>query len=105
MRAAVEDSRTDRALEEVFAVVEAANGYIEANAPWKLLGKEPARLESILGALVAAEREVAKYLAPFLPATAAELERRLGGGTFVAGPPLFPKAGQSSRAVPASRIQ
>lgn len=93
VRAEVEVHRTDRALEEIFAVVEAANRFLEEQAPWRDLS----RAGPILGAVVAAERAIARQLAPFLPATAAELSRRVNGEDFLPGPPLFPKLLKVSR--------
>ncbi|MCK6547484.1 methionine--tRNA ligase [Myxococcota bacterium] len=98
--------RPDRALAAIFELVEAANRFVDEQAPWRLLGRADARarLEGVLGATVHALDVVAHALAPFLPSTAAELERRLGRSTgrVLEGPPLFPKSRTSQEVIPPS---
>ncbi len=98
------------ALAEIFKVVSRANKYIDENAPWVLAKSEDQkpRLAKVLYNLLETVRVCAGLLAPFMPATAEEISRRLGGvpmdweslGKFgllpceaapVAGPALFPR--------------
>ena len=98
------------ALAEVFKVISRANKYIDENAPW-VLAKDEAlkpRLAKVLYNLLETVRICAGLLTPFMPATAEEIAKRLGGAamdwnslkTFgglnpevacVAGPALFPR--------------
>ena len=98
------------ALNEVFKVISRANKYIDENAPW-VLAKDEAqkpRLARVLYNLLETVRICAGLLQPFMPDTAAEIAKRLGGadlswdtlntfGTLnreaatVAGPALFPR--------------
>ena len=98
------------ALNEIFKVISRANKYIDENAPW-VLAKDEAqkpRLASVLYNLLETVRICAGLLQPFMPDTAAEIAKRLGGadlswdslnafGTLpreaatVAGPALFPR--------------
>ena len=98
------------ALGEVFKVISRANKYIDENAPW-VLAKDEAnkpRLARILYNLLETVRVCGGLLTPFMPATAEEIAKRLGGadmdweslnvyGTLpadvapVAGPALFPR--------------
>jgi methionyl-tRNA synthetase len=103
-----------RALEALFRIVDAANGYLEKREPWRA-AKDPARAAE-LGTTLATACEVLRivslWLAPFLPAASAEIQGRLGlqpgeGGLLAdavrwgavplagrcarAGPPLFPR--------------
>ena len=98
------------ALNEVFKVISRANKYIDENAPW-VLAKDEAqkpRLARVLYNLLETVRVCAGLLQPFMPDTAAEIAKRLGGadltwdslntfGTLnrdvatVAGPALFPR--------------
>ena len=98
------------ALSEVFKVISRANKYIDENAPWVLAKSEEQkpRLARVLYNLLETIRICGGLLQPFMPDTAAEIARRLGGadmswdslnvfGTLestvatVAGPALFPR--------------
>jgi methionyl-tRNA synthetase len=108
--------RTDprKALEALFRVVDAANGYLERREPWRA-ARDPARAAELATTLATAcevLRIVAVLLGPFLPAASREILRRLGvapgeGGALPAaarfgavalagrgveaGAPLFPR--------------
>ena len=98
------------ALSEVFKVISRANKYIDENAPWVLAKSEDSkpRLARVLYNLLETVRICGGLLTPFMPDTAAEIAKRLGGaamdwdslGVFgvlpadvatVAGPALFPR--------------
>ena len=98
------------ALSEVFKVISRANKYIDENAPWVLAKSEEQkpRLARVLYNLLETIRICGGLLQPFMPDTAAEIAKRLGGadmswdslnvfGTLestvatVAGPALFPR--------------
>ena len=98
------------ALAEVFKVISRANKYIDENAPWVLAKSEEQkpRLARVLYNLLETVRVCAGLLTPFMPATAEEISKRLGGaamdwdslGKFgvldaqvatVNGPALFPR--------------
>ena len=98
------------ALNEIFKVISRANKYIDENAPW-VLAKDKAqkpRLASVLYNLLETVRICAGLLQPFMPDTAAEIGKRLGGADLswdslnafgalpreaatLAGPALFPR--------------
>ena len=98
------------ALNEVFKVISRANKYIDENAPWVLAKSEEnkPRLARVLYNLLETVRICAGLLTPFMPATAEEIAKRLGGAPMdwdslgqygllradaapVAGPALFPR--------------
>ena len=98
------------ALAEIFKVISRANKYIDENAPWVLAKDESQkpRLARVLYNLLETVRICGGLLQPFMPDTAAEIGKRLGGadmswdtlnafGTLdkevatVAGPALFPR--------------
>ena len=98
------------ALAEIFKVISRANKYIDENAPWVLAKSEEQkpRLARVLYNLLETVRICGGLLTPFMPDTAAEIAKRLGGadmswdslnrfGTLnaeaatVAGPALFPR--------------
>ena len=107
---AMEHYAFQNALAEIFKVISRANKYIDENAPWVLAKSEESkpRLARVLYNLLETVRICAGLLTPFMPDTAAEISRRLGGapmdwdslGSYgllnpeaatVAGPALFPR--------------
>ena len=66
------------ALEEVWKVVRAANGYIDRQAPWALRKNDPARMAEVLRVLVDAMRPIATVLQPFMPGSMAKMLDQLG---------------------------
>ena len=98
------------ALAEIFKVISRANKYIDENAPWVLAKSEEQkpRLARVLYNLLETVRICGGLLTPFMPDTAAEIAKRLGGADMswdslnrfgalnaetatVAGPALFPR--------------
>ena len=98
------------ALAEVFKVISRANKYIDENTPWVLAKSEESkpRLARVLYNLLETIRICSGLLKPFMPDTADEIARRLGGArtdwdslkgfgvlsvdaATVAGPALFPR--------------
>ena len=98
------------ALAEIFKVISRANKYIDENAPWVLAKSEEQkpRLARVLYNLLETVRICGGLLTPFMPDTAAEIAKRLGGAAMdwdslnqfgvlspevatVAGAPLFPR--------------
>jgi methionyl-tRNA synthetase len=68
------------ALEAVWILVKGTNLYIENAAPWNLAKSDEtrARLEAVLYHALEAVRIVALFTSPVMPATSAEIWRRLG---------------------------
>jgi len=76
----MEALQVGRALDAALELAAAANRYLDEREPWKA-AKDPAREATVPTALhhcCEALRIVAHLLAPFLPATAAEISSRLG---------------------------
>jgi len=68
------------ALEAVWELIAAANGFVETSAPWKL-AKDPAqaaRLDEVLVGLVEAARLAAALVHPVMPASSDRLLEQLG---------------------------
>jgi methionyl-tRNA synthetase len=98
--AALEAFDFRRATAAVWEIVEEANRYIERTAPWHLAGAERAgdvsagyRLDAVLEVLVAACRELARQLAPFVPGLAAGIAAACdySAGRLAAPRQLFPR--------------
>ena len=66
------------ALEEVWKVIRAANGYIDRQAPWALRKTDLVRMATVLRVLVDTLRSVATVLQPFMPGSMAKMLDQLG---------------------------
>lgn len=66
------------ALEEVWKVIRAANGYVDHQAPWSLRKTDPARMASVLRVLADTLRVIATVLVPFMPDSMTRLLDQLG---------------------------
>jgi methionyl-tRNA synthetase len=61
------------AIEVIWRVIRAANGYVDRQAPWKLRKENPARMETVLYVLAETIRRLAILTQPFMPETSAKL--------------------------------
>ena len=66
------------ALEDVWKVIRAANGYIDRQAPWALRKTDPARMAAVLRVLVDTMRPIATVLQPFMPGSMSKMLDQLG---------------------------
>ena len=66
------------ALEEVWKLVRASNGYIDRQAPWALRRTDLARMGSVLRVLADVLRVIATVLQPFMPGSMARMLDQLG---------------------------
>jgi methionyl-tRNA synthetase len=102
-----------RALEAIWAGLQAANTYVDKSAPWKARKEDPARLATIVTTLVEALEAVSILVAPVMPTVADAMRVQLGlppvepqlnkdqwpepmprrtpGTTVAAGEPIFPR--------------
>jgi methionyl-tRNA synthetase len=82
-------------IEAWLRAVFACNAYVDAQAPWALRKTDPERMAAVLGTLVVAVRELARAIAPVIPASADKLLTLIdagGGGAPIPQPtPLFPR--------------
>lgn len=62
-----------RALEEIMRVVGQANGYMDAQAPWKLKQDDPERMQTVLYVLSETIRTLGIISQPFMPDSAAKI--------------------------------
>ncbi|MCB1652327.1 MAG: methionine--tRNA ligase [Alphaproteobacteria bacterium] len=68
-----EQFKIHRALEHIWKIVAAANGYIDAQAPWTLRKEDPARMQTVLYVLAETIRCLAILVQPVTPHAAAEM--------------------------------
>ncbi len=66
------------ALEEVWKLVRAANGYIDRQAPWALQRTDPPRMSTVLRVLADVLRVIATVLQPFMPGSMTRMLDQLG---------------------------
>nr|WP_321986626.1 methionine--tRNA ligase [uncultured Lichenicoccus sp.] len=78
MREQIHRQALHEALEEVWRVVRASNGYIDRQAPWALKRTDPQRMAAVLRVLVDTLRTLATVLAPFMPSSMTSLLDQLG---------------------------
>lgn len=93
-RQALETCRFDRALDEVWEQVRGLNQYIDTEKPWAIAkAGDEEHLREVLAYQVSCLLEIADLLEPFLPETAAKIQKIFAEG-IVRAPKttLFPKA-------------
>lgn len=78
VRAAFDNLAYSQALEAIWAVIRAANVYVDKQAPWALRKTDPARMETVLYMLCEAIRRVAILTQPFMPTASEKLLDQLG---------------------------
>lgn len=78
LRAQLDRQAFHEALEEVWKVVRAGNGYIDRQAPWALKKTDFPRMEAVLRVLADVLRVVATVLQPFMPGSMAKMLDQLG---------------------------
>jgi methionyl-tRNA synthetase len=92
------DSNTEKlafsqALQEIWKAVAWANQAIDQVQPWHLAKsakpEDKKKLAKFLAELVAELREIARALAPYMPATAAVIQQRIRAKSIIKSPPLF----------------
>jgi len=78
VRGCMERQTFHEALEEIWKVIRAANGYIDRQAPWALNKTDKPRMALVLRVLCDAQRVVATLLQPFMPDSMARMLDQLG---------------------------
>lgn len=108
MRAQFDDLAFSKALEIIWRVVDAANIYIDHQAPWKLKKDDPTRMATVLYVLAEVIRVLGIVVQPFVPQSAVKIldqvavaekergfgsiDRKLVAGTALPAPQgVFPR--------------
>ncbi|MFL5253606.1 MAG: methionine--tRNA ligase [Rhodopila sp.] len=78
VRAHIDRQTFHEALEEIWKVIRAANGYIDRQAPWALAKTDRTRMAAVLRVLVDTIRVVATLLQPVMPGSMARMLDQLG---------------------------
>jgi methionyl-tRNA synthetase len=78
LRGAIDRQAFHEALEEVWKVVRAGNGYTDHQAPWTLAKTDRERMAAVLRVLADVLRVIATVLQPFMPGSMAKMLDQLG---------------------------
>jgi methionyl-tRNA synthetase len=78
VRDAIERQTFHEALEDIWKVIRAANGYIDRQAPWALNKTDKVRMGHVLRLLVDTLRTIATLLQPFMPTSMDKMLEQLG---------------------------
>ncbi|MGE5546505.1 MAG: methionine--tRNA ligase [Solirubrobacterales bacterium] len=73
VRDAMDRQMFHEALETIWVVIRAANGYVDRQAPWALKKTDPARMGTVLWVLAETVRNLALLTQPFMPGSSARL--------------------------------
>ncbi len=80
------------ALENIWALVNAANKYVEDTKPWNLSKENKTEeLKEFIALLIQVIRSVSQEIKAFIPTAAQAIEDQLSAGTIKKGNPLFPR--------------
>ena len=88
---AYEELAFDKVLEQIYGYSADLNKNIADTKPWELAKTDPAGALKILLEVIACERQVAKWITPFMPTIGAEMSKRLAAGPIEKYAPLFPR--------------
>src|SRR5262249_45426821 len=91
----------NRVLDAIWAVVSAANRYVDEQAPWALRKTDPERMASVLYVLAETNRHLAILLQPVVPGSAARILDQLG---VPVDRRAFADLGAVGRLVPGTRL-
>ncbi len=69
--------RFDKALEEIWKIIEESNVYIEKNRPWELMKSNQKKYKKVMSILTSNLFLIADLIQPFMPQTALEIEKSL----------------------------
>ncbi len=81
----IEGHRLRAATQELMAAVGAANRYVAAEAPWRLLREDPERARTVLHVALQAVADLHLLSAPFMPFSSCRLHELLGYDDVLTG--------------------
>jgi len=102
---AIERFRIDQAIDEIWQIVDALNGYITENEPWELAKSDDlrGRLATVLYTCLEGLRALAVLLSPVMPQSTATLWQALGADGELVEQPLR-EAGRWGQLAPGSVV-
>ena len=81
----------DKVLESIYGFAGDLNKVVNDKKPWELAKTDKAAAAEILLELICGLRYIARWIEPFMPTVAAEMQRRLAAGKIEKYAPLFPR--------------
>ena len=81
----------DKVLDLIYGYSADLNKKIADTKPWELVKTNPEESLKILLEVIACQRQVAKWITPFMPTIGAEMSKRLAAGPIEKYGPLFPR--------------
>ena len=78
LRGKIEVQAFHEALESIWAIIRAANSYVDSQAPWKLRKANPERMATVLYILADTIRKLACLTQPFMPGSSGLILDQLG---------------------------
>jgi len=101
LRSVMDTQLFHEALEAIWVVVRAANGYVDRQAPWALRKTDEARMRTVLYVLAETIRNLALYTLPVMPTASGAILDQVGVGPDRRS---FAAAGEGGRLVPGTAL-
>ena len=101
VRAHMDRQGFHHALEAIWVVIRAANGYVDRQAPWKLKKEDPARMATVLYVLAETIRHLAILCQPVMPDS---MNKMLDQLAVPADARSFTALGEGGALVPATQL-
>jgi len=102
VRQSIDVQAFNEAIEKVWLVIRAANGYVDRQAPWKLKKEDPERMVTVLYVLAETIRNVALLLQPFMPTS---MDKMLGLLEIDAADRRFDACGEAKALKPGTALE
>ncbi len=88
---AMEKLQFEKALEQIWNIIDDSNEYIEQQKPWELAKNDSQQLQTVLQHLLYALQIVQDQLIPFMPETAEKIRAAIEAESVTKIEPLFPR--------------
>lgn len=86
---AMKEMKFNEALESVWQLISAGDEFVDRNKIWELVKTDTQKASQLLGALLAALKEISVLIEPFMPATAEKIKKQIKQNKKTEG--LFPR--------------
>ncbi len=87
----------DKVLESIYGFAGELNKLVDEKKPWELAKTDKEAAAAVLLELVCGLRFISRWIEPFMPTVAQEMQRRLAPGPIQKYPPLFPRLEEEAK--------